>query len=134
MDEDTRAFNAIIAAFGLPKKNREEQELRKKAIDEATLHAIEVPLEVMKVAHKGFEVAQAMGETGNPNSISDAGVGALALNACVEGAWLNVKINAGDLQSHPEVERMLREGAAIEQQAEAQKTMILSLIMQKINS
>ena len=88
----------------------------------------------MKVAHKGFEVAMAMAETGNPNSISDAGVGALALNACVEGAWLNVKINAGDLHSHPEVERMLREGAAIKQQAEARKTMILSLIMQKINS
>ena len=134
VDEDTRAFNAIMAAFGLPKKSHVEQELRKKAIDEATLHAIEVPLEMMKVAYKGFEVAMAMAETGNPNSISDAGVGALALNACVEGAWLNVKINARDLPGHHEVENMLREGAAIKQQAEAQKTMILSLIMQKINT
>lgn len=134
VDEDTLAFNEIIAAFGLPKISREEQEQRKRAIEEATLHAIEVPLEVMKVALKGFEVAQAMAEIGNPNSISDAGVGVLALNACVEGAWLNVKINAGDLPGHHEVERMLREGVAIKQQAEEQKTMILSLIMQRINS
>ncbi len=134
VDEDTLAFNAIMAAFGLPKKTPQEQELRKVAIEEATLHAIEVPLEVMKVAFKGFEVAQAMAEIGNPNSISDAGVGALALNACVEGAWLNVKINAGELQSHPEVLRMLREGVELKQQSDTQKTLIMNLIMRKMNS
>ena len=134
VDEDTRAFNKILTAFGLPKKNQEEQVLRKKAIEEATLYAIEVPLEVMKVALKGFELARAMAEIGNPNSISDAGVGALGLNACVEGAWLNVKINAGDLLSHPEVERMLQEGAAILDQAGSRKKDIIQLILQKLNS
>jgi glutamate formiminotransferase/formiminotetrahydrofolate cyclodeaminase len=133
VDEDTLAFNGILAAFGLPKKNLEEQELRKAAIEEATIHAIEVPFEVMKVAFRGFEVAQAMAETGNPNSISDAGVGALALNACVEGAWLNVKINSGDLLTHPRVEKMLREGEEIKDRANALKLEILDLIFQKLS-
>jgi len=134
VDEDTRAFNAIMAAFGLPKKTNREQELRKTAIEEATLYAIEVPMEVMKVANRGFEVAQAMVEIGNPNSITDAGVGALALNACVEGAWLNVKINAVDLLSHPEVVKMLREGAEIKENANEQLGAVLKLIYQKLDS
>ncbi|MEA3462220.1 MAG: cyclodeaminase/cyclohydrolase family protein, partial [Bacteroidota bacterium] len=81
-----------------------------------------------------FEVAQAMAEIGNPNSISDAGVGVLALNACVEGAWLNVKINSGELLSHPQVERMLREGEAVLQQADSRKREIVDTILQKLNA
>jgi len=132
VDEDTLAFNAIMEAFGLPKKSREEQEFRKAAIQEATIHAIEVPLEVMKVAYRGFEVAQAMAETGNPNSISDAGVGALALNACVEGAWLNMKINSGDLLAHSKVGKMLKEGEEIKDRSNALKLKILELILHKL--
>jgi len=134
VDEDTRAFNEIMAAFGLPKKSSEEQELRKAVIEAATLHAIEVPLEVMSVACEGFEVARAMAETGNPNSVSDAGVGALALHACVEGAWLNVKINSVDLDKHQEVAKMLREGEALRDRAIAQKNVVLDLVNEKLTS
>lgn len=133
VDEDTRAFNAIMVAFGLPKKTMQEQELRKTAIEEATLRAIEVPLEVMKVAQEGFEVARAMVETGNPNSVSDAGVGALALHACVEGAWLNVRINSADLGQHEQVRRMLAEGEALRRHSELHRENILTLMNEKLS-
>jgi glutamate formiminotransferase/formiminotetrahydrofolate cyclodeaminase len=133
VDEDTRAFNEIMAAFGLPKKSAVEQEARKKAIEAATLHAIEVPFEVMNVAFEGFEVTGAMAETGNPNSVSDAGVGALALHACIEGAWLNVKINAVDLKEHPNVVRMLQEGEALRSKASARKNAVLDLVNQNFD-
>ena len=132
VDEDTHAFNEIIAAFGLPKKSSEEQKLRKAAIEAATLHAIEVPFEVMSVAFEGFEVVQAMAEFGNPNSLSDAGVGALALHACLEGAWLNVKINAVDIVNHQEVIRILGEGEALRQRSNALKSSVLDLVNQKL--
>jgi len=132
VDEDTRAFNGIMAAFGLPKKSAGEQEIRKSAIEAATLHAIEVPFEVMTVAYAGFEVAGAMAETGNPNSVSDAGVGALALHACIEGAWLNVKINAVDLNEHPQVQKIVANGTELIQNAESRKNQILEQINLKI--
>lgn len=133
VDEDTHAFNEIMAAFGLPKKSNEEQKLRKEAIEAATLHAIEVPFEVMSVAFEGFEVTQAMAEIGNPNSLSDAGVGALALHACVEGAWLNVNINAVDMGKHQEVVRILGDGEALIQKSNTLKSGILDLVNQKLS-
>ena len=132
VDEDTHAFNEIMAAFGLPKMSSEEQKLRKAAIEAATLHAIEVPFEIMSVAFEGFEVVQAMAEFGNPNSLSDAGVGALALHACVEGAWLNVKTNAVDMVNHQEVIRILGEGEALRQRSNALKSSVLDLVNQKL--
>jgi len=132
VDEDTNAFNEIMAAFGLPKKSTEDKEQRKKAIDAATLNAIKVPFEVMQVAYKGFEVAGAMAEKGNPNSVSDAGVGALALHACIEGAWLNVKINAADLDKDREVIQILSDGKALRLKAEARKSAILELVEEKM--
>ncbi len=98
VDEDTRAFNAIMEAYGLPKKSEAEQQARHEAIHRATLHAIEVPYAVMQTAAKALEVLDAMARTGNPNSISDAGVGALAIRTAVEGAHLNVLINAAGLE------------------------------------
>ncbi len=133
VDEDTHAFNNIMAAFSLPKKSKEEQEIRKAAIEAATLHAIEVPFEVMSVAVKGFDVAQNMAECGNPNSVSDAGVGALALHACVEGAWLNVKINAVDMDKHQEVKKMLGDAKALRQKADNLKDMVLDQVNQKLS-
>jgi glutamate formiminotransferase/formiminotetrahydrofolate cyclodeaminase len=133
VDEDTRAFNAIMTAFGLPRKTPQEQEFRKTAIEKATLRAIEVPLEVMKTACDGFEVVQAMAETGNPNSVSDAGVGALALFACVEGAWLNVRINSGDLRQHEKVLALLAEGEALSRKAEAHRKIILELVNDRLS-
>ena len=110
VDEDTRAFNRILAAFGMPKQTAGEEELRKRAIEEATLGAIEVPFQVMRSAFEGYGMIEAMIEKGNPNSISDAGVGALALHACIEGAWLNVLINAAGLKDHPGVKKSLEQG------------------------
>jgi len=128
VDEDTRSFNAIMDAFSLPKKSPEEKKARQKAIEEATLHAIEVPFQVMKTAFAGFEVAKAMATDGNPNSISDAGVGALALQACIEGAWLNVKINAADLKEHPRVKEILEEAEAIALNAQKMKVAIIAIV------
>lgn len=132
VDEDTRAFNEIMNAFGLPKNSAEEQAARKSAIDLATLNAIEVPYRVMKISFEGFEVAGAMAEFGNPNSISDAGVGALALYACIEGAWLNVMINAAEMKNHSRVEEILEAGSELLQRAEATKTSILASVKEKI--
>ena len=134
VDADTRAFNAIMAAFGLPKKTPEEQEARREAIALATLHAIEVPYEVMKAAFSGFEVARAMAETGNPNSVSDAGVGALALHACIEGAWLNVRINASDLDTQDQVIDILKDGAVLRERSLLMKDSILELVNDKLDS
>ena len=113
VDEDTRAFNGIMEAFGLPKNTEGEKNVRKEAILQATLHAIRVPFRVMNTAFRGFEFAETMVRDGNPNSISDAGVGSLALHACIEGAWLNVKINATELRGNSEVEEILKEGAEL---------------------
>jgi len=132
VDEDTHAFNDIMAAFGLPKKSTDEQKIRKAAIEAATLHAIEVPFEVMSVALKGFDVAKAMAEYGNPNSVSDAGVGALALHACVEGAWLNVKINAAGMNKHQELTRILVDAEALRQKANKLKDLVLDQVNQKL--
>ena len=132
MDEDTRAFNEIMAAFGLPKKSAEEQVARKKAIEAATLRAIDIPFQVMNAAFKGFEVAGAMVEQGNPNSVTDAGVGALALHTCMEGAWLNVKINAAEMKNHPQVEEMLEAGRELFKRAEETKNAILDRVYKKI--
>lgn len=133
VDEDTRAFKQIMSAFSLPNKSIEEKEARKAAIAAATLHAIKVPFEVMTVAFTGFDVAGAMVTNGNPNSITDAGVGALALYACIEGAWLNVKINAADMAGNPDVVQILEHGEKVLHEAGEQRRMILEDVYGKIN-
>ena len=97
VDEDTNAFNKIMAAFGLPKSNDEEKKARKQAIQDATKYAIEVPFKTVQKSFEVFEICRAMIESGNPNSVTDAGVGALCARAAVTGAYLNVKINAASL-------------------------------------
>ncbi|MBF0961690.1 MAG: glutamate formimidoyltransferase, partial [Alloprevotella tannerae] len=109
VDEDTRAFNKIMEAFGLPKKTDEDKRLRSEAIQAATLFATQVPLQTMQAAFGAFELCQAMAEFGNPNSVSDAGVGALAARAAVLGAGLNVKINAASLKDREAAEKMIAE-------------------------
>ncbi|MEN8158165.1 MAG: glutamate formimidoyltransferase [Bacteroidota bacterium] len=132
VDEDTEAFNGIMEAFGLPKKSEAEKKARAEAITTATIHAIEVPFRVMETAFTGFELARDMVQTGNPNSVSDAGVGALALHACIEGAWLNVQINAADLDTHPRVTGLLGKGAELLQRATKEKEQIVQLVNSKI--
>lgn len=97
VDEDTNSFNKIMDAFGLPKGTEEEKNIRKQAIQEATKYAIEVPFRTIERSFDVFELCEAMIREGNPNSVSDAGVGALCARAAVTGAYLNVKINAADL-------------------------------------
>ena len=98
VDEDTAAFKKVIDAFALPKESPEEKAARSAAIEAATKYAAEVPLKVMETASKSYQLLFEMVEKGNPNSISDVGVGALATRACVEGAALNVRINLGQLK------------------------------------
>jgi glutamate formiminotransferase/formiminotetrahydrofolate cyclodeaminase len=97
VDEDTNAFNKIMEAYSLPKNSEHEKQIRNEAIQSATQHAAEVPLEVMKLCLESMNVVKAMSEMGNPNSITDAGVGAIALHAAIMGASLNVRINAAGL-------------------------------------
>jgi glutamate formiminotransferase/formiminotetrahydrofolate cyclodeaminase len=130
VDEDTRAFNGILDAFALPKNSEKELKARKEAITLATLHATRVPFSVMKTAFRGFELAEAMVRYGNPNSASDAGVGAIALHACIEGAWLNVKTNTTGLGTHPEVSEMLEKGSELTRIAKIEKKKILMLVNQ----
>jgi glutamate formiminotransferase/formiminotetrahydrofolate cyclodeaminase len=98
VDEDTNAFNKVMDAFALPRNSAEEKAERAAAIEEATKHAAEVPLKVMETAAKSYELLSEMAENGNPASVSDVGVGALATRACIKGAAVNVRINLGQLK------------------------------------
>ena len=133
VDEDTNAFNKIMEAFGLPKKTDEEKIVRKQAIQDATKYAIEVPFKTMQLCCQCMEVCKAMVETGNPNSISDAGVGALAARSGVKGAFLNVKINAKDLEDKDFAEKILTAGKEIEQKTELLETEILAVLSSSIS-
>ncbi len=134
VDEDTNAFNKIMDAFGLPKGTDEEKAARTAAIQEATKYAIEVPFRTMQRAFDAFEVIKAMAEVGNPNSVSDAGVGALCARSAVMGAYLNVKINAGDLKDKSFVDNILAKGAEIEAKAKQVEIEILEIVNAKISS
>ena len=98
VDEDTAAFNKVMDAFALSKESAEEKAARAAAIEQATKYAAEVPLKVMETASKSYELLAGMAEKGNPASVSDVGVGALATRACIDGAALNVRINLTQLK------------------------------------
>ena len=133
VDEDTDAFNCIMAVFGMPKGTDEEKAARAEAMEKATLYATEVPLKTMKASFRAFEVAGEMAEKGNPNSVSDAGVGALAARAAVQGAFLNVKINAAGLKDRAKAEALVSEAAEIAKAADAEEKRILEIVNGKIN-
>ena len=132
VDEDTEAFNRIMAVFAMPKTTAEEKAARSAALQSATLYATEVPLKTMKAAYECFDIVKAMAETGNPNSVSDAGVGALAARSAVLGAELNVKINAAGLKDSQRAERLISEANEIARKAVAQEAEILQIVNQKI--
>src|SRR5678816_1389212 len=119
VDADTKAFNGIMNAMSLPKGTDEEKAVRKQAMNEATKVAIEVPFQVMKLSYDSMEVIKAMAEVGNPNSVSDAGVGALCARSAVMGAFMNVRINAGGYDDKAFVTDVLAKGKEIEAQAKA---------------
>ena len=133
VDEDTDAFNCIMAVFGMPKGTDAEKAARAAAMEKATLYATEVPLKTMKASFRAFEVAGEMAEKGNPNSVSDAGVGALAARAAVQGAFLNVKINAAGLKDRAKAEALVSEAAEIAKAADAEEKRILEIVNAKIN-
>lgn len=133
VDEDTDAFNCIMAVFGMPKGTDEEKAARAEAMEKATLYATEVPLKTMKASYRAFEVAEAMAVEGNPNSVSDAGVGALAARAAVLGAFLNVKINAAGLKDRAKADALVAEAAEIAAAAEEQEKRIIEIVNSKIN-
>ena len=133
VDEDTRAFNKIMEAFGLPKKTDEDKRLRSEAIQAATLFATQVPLQTMQAAFGAFELCQAMAEHGNPNSVSDAGVGALAARAAVLGAGLNVKINAASLKDRETADKMIAEAEQLIAKAQKKEAEIIGIVERKIN-
>lgn len=128
VDEDTEAFNALMGAFALPKGTDEEKAARSEAIQAATRVAIEIPLAVMQTACDSMDVIAAMAEIGNPNSVSDAGVGALAARSAVLGAHLNVKINAGSVKDPAYRASVLATAAEIEATAVSRETKILEIV------
>ena len=133
VDEDTAAFNRIMAALGMPKSSDEEKKARAEALEAATLYATEVPLKTMKAAAEVFPLVRAMASEGNPNSVSDAGVGALAARSAVLGAQLNVKINAAGLNDREAAERLCAEADEIAAMAIAEEASILEIVNSKIN-
>ncbi|MFM8996381.1 MAG: glutamate formimidoyltransferase [Bacteroidota bacterium] len=113
VDEDTRAFDAIMMAFGLPKDTPEQVSIRKQAIQDASKYATEVPVRTMQTAFECLPLLKQMAEHGNPNSLSDVGVGALCIKTAVRGAWLNVLINAQGLSDKPWAENIVSEARAL---------------------
>ena len=128
IDEDTNAFNRIMAALSLPKGTEAEKAARKEAIQAATLYAIEIPARVVRLCCESMEVMRAMAEHGNPNSVSDAGVGAMAARSGAMGAFLNVKINAAGLDDKSKVAQFIQEGEALVAKAQQQETEILAIV------
>lgn len=132
VDQDTLAFNQIMAAFALPKTTDEEKAARTEAIQQATKLAIEVPFQVMKAAYQSMEVIKAMAETGNPNSVTDAGVAALCARTAVLGAFLNVRVNASGYHDKTYIQEILNEGEALQQMAIDRENEIIEIVNGKI--
>jgi len=133
VDEDTRAFNRIMDAFGLSKNTEDEKKKRSAAIQEATRHAIEIPFKVMESGLAAMEIVKAMAETGNPNSVSDAGVGALAIRSGVLGAWLNVKINASGLKDASFKSEIIQKGEEMVEKVRRIENEVYEIVLRKIS-
>lgn len=132
VDADTAAFNKIMNAFGLPKATDEEKKIRTQAIQDATKFAIEIPFKVMQLSYESMELIKAMAEHGNPNSVSDAGVGALCARTAVMGAFMNVRINAAGYDDKNYVNDIVAKGKDIEQKTMAAEAAILKVVNEKI--
>lgn len=132
VDADARAFNQIMHAFSLSKNTEAEKAARTKAIQEATRYAIEIPFKVMQAAYASMDVIKSMAEIGNPNSVSDAGVGALCARSAVMGAFMNVRINAAGYNDKVYVKDIIAKGKEIEDKTIAQEKSILKTVNEKI--
>lgn len=132
VDADTAAFNKIMMAFGLPKSTDEEKKARTQAIQEATKFAIEIPFKVMQLSYESMDLIKAMVESGNPNSVTDAGVGALCARSAVIGACMNVRINATGYEDKNYVNDIVAKAKKIESDAIAKEKEILEIVNSKI--
>ena len=132
VDEDTESFNRIMAVFSMPKSTDEEKAARSKAMQEATLYATQIPLETMRASMATFPIIKAMASEGNPNSVSDAGVGALAARSAVLGACLNVKINAAGLKDRAVSDELVNEANRLADEACRLEAEILEIVNSKI--
>ncbi len=132
VDEDTKAFNGIMAAFKRPSKSEADKKTRKAAIADATRLAILVPLRVMRTAFRAYDLLEVMAEKGNPNSVSDAGVGALAIRSAIRGAWLNVRINAKGLDDPAFLGPVMKEGAELADRSDQAEARIIGIVEKKI--
>ncbi len=134
VDEDTKAFNAVLAAISMPKGTSEEQATRRQAMDSANRRAVEVPLEVMRRSFACFDLLMAMAQHGNPVSASDAGVGAICARTAVRGAWLNVRTNLSGPSKSVGFETTLSEGRRIAADAEQKEKEILAVVEGKMGA
>ncbi len=132
VDEDTRAFNSLMDAFRLPKETPEEKKIRQDAIEQATLRATYSPLNMMRLAHQLFEMLEVMTREGNPNSVSDAGVGAICALAAVEGGWLNVMINLGGLKNKEKATEIQHIAESILLDSRLLKERIFNMVTEKL--
>ena len=132
VDKDTESFNQIMLAFRLPEGDSKEKKIKEDAIKKATIHAIEVPLEIMRTSLESMDVIMEMAKNGNPNSVSDAGVGALCARSAVIGGYLNVKINCKDLPDKKLVNEFLKKAEKIKESAIKLEKDILKITLEKI--
>lgn len=132
VDEDTAAFNRIMDVFGMPKNTDEEKARRAEALEEATLHATQVPLLTMKKAYEVFDLVEQMAADGNPSSVTDAGVGALAARAAIRGAALNVRVNAAGLKDRKAAASLIEEAADLESLAARREEAVLKIVDSRI--
>lgn len=133
VDDDTNAFNEILKAFRMPKSNDEESKIRSKAIQDATREAALVPFRVMETAISGYDLILDMVEKGNPESVTDAATGALALRACIRGAYLNVKVNVIGLSDKDFANELIGKASVIEKQAFTEEQKIIEMTESLIN-
>jgi glutamate formiminotransferase/formiminotetrahydrofolate cyclodeaminase len=132
VDDDTRAFNRVIIALGMPKDTAEERQQRAAALEAANLGALEVPWQVMRTVYAAFELLRAMAEQGNPASASDAGVGVLCARTALRAAWLNVRTNALAIKDQRAIAGILQEGAQLEVEAERKERETLQIVEQRM--
>ena len=132
IDRDSEAYDSVFACFKMPKATDEEKAARSAALQEATLYATQVPLRTMKTAFGVFEIVRAMAAVGNPNSVSDAGVGALAARSAVLGAGLNVRINAAGLKDRAAADALVAEADRLAAEAERAEREVLEIVASKI--
>lgn len=133
VDEDTSAFNKVMAGFAMPKNTDEEKQQRKDAIEAANIYAAEVPLKVMQAAAKAWPLLIAMSEKGNPNSITDAAVGALCVRTAIEGAHLNIITNANGINTADKKQALITDAEKLMNDARNQEKAILEIVHAKLS-